>query len=376
MEKIVYISDFHSIRPSFESTQQETLNWLVEAHVAAEKGDVAFRAEMKENLARYGCKPGKIEKRGHVTKDYLHLDWNSMEVFRLNEHKAGADLGVRLKLYGHHADRIFESFYENVTIPPEDLIHVSCTGYVSPSGAQKIVSKKQWGKETTVTHAYHMGCYGAIAALRIGKGLLFSDVDKERTDIVHTEICSIHANPSHHKADQLVSQSLFADGFIKYSLLKQAFKPAIKVHVVREELIPDSVYGMTWNVGERNFEMSLAREVPVLIARALTGYLERLSESSPWTFDELCKQAIFAIHPGGPKILQHVQELLKLSNKQMMYSEAVLQKMGNMSSATIPHVWNDILNKEPDRTPIVSLAFGPGLTICGAIMEVSCGGRQ
>lgn len=371
----MYIVNFQSIRPDYETTQQETLDWLVEAHVAAENGDESFREEMKAKLARYGCKPGKIEKRGHVTQDYLHQNWDLMDVYRLNEHRAGVDLGVRLKIYSHHADQIFEQFYKDITDAPQDLIHVSCTGYVSPSGAQKIVSKKQWGQTTTITHAYHMGCYGAIAALRIGKGLLFSEEHKEQTDVVHTEMCSLHANPSHHKADQLVSQSLFADGFIKYSLLRKLSGPALKVHVVREELIPDSLGGMTWNVGERNFEMGLAREVPVLIARALEGYLERLSKSSPWTYSDLCQKAVFAIHPGGPKILQYVQEWLKLSDHQISYSERILQKMGNMSSATIPHVWSDILNAEEDGTPIVSLAFGPGLTICGAIMEVKCGGQ-
>ncbi len=372
----MYVIDFHSIRPAFESNQQETLDWLVEAHVSAEKGDDAFREKIKADFARYGCKPGKIDKRGHVSPDYLHKNWDSMEVFRLNEHSAGADLGVRLKLFEHHADRIFTRFYEQVDVVPEDLIHVSCTGYVSPSGAQKLVSRKQWGQTTTVTHAYHMGCYGAIAALRIGKGLLHSDPHKEQTDVVHTEICSIHANPSVHKPDQYVSQSLFADGFMKYSLVKKAHGPALKVHIVREEQIPDSIYGMTWSVGARNFEMTLAREVPVLISRSLKGYLERLCHSSPWTFEELCKKALFAIHPGGPKILQHIQELLELTNEQISYSVNILQTMGNMSSATIPHVWQDILKNAPDKTPIVSLAFGPGLTICGAIMEVSCGGRR
>ncbi len=199
------------------------------------------------------------------------------------------------------------------------------------------------------------------------KGFLAADLSKNRTDVVHTEICSIHANPSKHKPDQLVSQSLFADGFIKYSLLKKPIDKCIEVKLVREELIPDSAFGMTWNVGERNFEMTLTKEVPVLIARALAGYLDRLSGGNG---KHLCKNALFAIHPGGPKILDHVQKVLELTDKQMEYSYKILQKMGNMSSATIPHIWKEILDEQPDGTVVVSLAFGPGLTICGAVMEV------
>lgn len=367
----MFLTDFYSIRPPYESKQQDTLDWLTKAHITAEKGDEAFATQIQENLARYGCKPDKIETRGHVIADYLHEDWEAMEIYRLHEHGSGVDLGKRMKLYAQHANRVFGQLYEEVTLPPDDLIHVSCTGYVSPSGAQQIVSQKKWGQDTTVTHAYHMGCYGAIVALRLGKSFLAGDEKKQQTDVVHTEICSLHANPASHKPDQLVSQSLFADGFIKYSLVKKTAQPALFVSAVREEQIADSAFGMTWNVGERNFEMTLTKEVPVLIARALTGYLQRLLAGR-----DLLKKAIFAVHPGGPKILQHVQDILELSDTQMAYSYRVLQKMGNMSSATLPHIWKEILANEPEHTPVISLAFGPGLTICGAVMEVSCGGQR
>jgi len=221
-----------------------------------------------------------------------------------------------------------------------------------------------------------MGCYGSIVALRMGKGFLSADPAKLQTDVVHTEICSIHANPAHHQADQLISQSLFCDGFIKYSLVKKIPPKvsSLQVHTVREELIADSLYGMSWNIGGHNFEMTLAKEVPVLIARALQGFLERLARGTRWSLDELCQKAIFAIHPGGPKILHHIQKILNLSDKQMSYSFNILQTMGNMSSATLPHIWKEVLETESEKTPIVSLAFGPGLTICGAIMEIKCGG--
>ena len=46
-----------------------------------------------------------------------------------------------------------------------------------------------------------------------------------------------------------------------------------------------------------------------------------------------------------------------------------------MSSATLPHIWESILAdpEAEDRSLLVSLAFGPGLSISGSIMEKSCG---
>jgi predicted naringenin-chalcone synthase len=131
---------------------------------------------------------------------------------------------------------------------------------------------------------------------------------------------------------------------------------------------------MSWDVVNWGFAMSLSKEVPVLIARTLKGFLERLAAKGKWTVEELCKKAQFAVHPGGPKILLYVQELLALSDFQMKHSFEILRQFGNISSATIPHIWKAILEDPIDQTPIVSLAFGPGLTICGAILEAKCGG--
>jgi len=81
--------------------------------------------------------------------------------------------------------------------------------------------------------------------------------------------------------------------------------------------------------------------------------------------------ALYAVHPGGPKILDRVRDVLALEERQIEASRRVLHEHGNMSSATVPHVWMDIARSadvEPGRA-IISLAFGPGLTLCGNVMR-------
>lgn len=373
------LNGFELIRPEFEAAQEETLEWLVQAHAAShakEKNlsnghpDVArFRKEIREKLWHVGCKPDAIQRRGHVLPDFHHCDWKTMQVYCLEESPAGSNLARRTDLFESHVDQIFERFYPENSLPPDDLIHVTCTGYVSPSGAQKIVSERGWGEKTTVTHAYHMGCYGSIPAMRMALGFLASKGG--RTDIVHTEICSLHANPSLHGLDQLVTQSLFADGFIKYSADNHAEGPHIRVLALQEEIIPDSLKSMTWKAMNWGIQMSLIKEVPVQIVRALDGSLHRLCKKANRFPEKILSEALFAVHPGGPKILQYVKKLLQLKDSQLAHSYSILNSYGNMSSATLPHIWKAILedDKIPPKTPIISFAFGPGLTICSAVME-------
>lgn len=375
------LSDFQIIRPSYEIGQEDALNWLLDAHTEAESrisnaDKESFRKHLSEKLWKVGCKPDRISKRGHMTPDYLHKNWDQMELYRLTHSPEGENLSIRSRHFGKYVDEIFLQYYpEEQACPPDDLIHVSCTGYVSPSGAQKIASLRNWGHQTTITHAYHMGCYASIPAIRMALGFLSYGSNKNRTDIVHTEVCSLHTNPSNHNTDQLVSQSLFADGFIKYSVKRFDENTHLKVLAVHEEIIPASIDAMTWSVAHWGFEMTLAKEVPVHISRFLPQFLKTLAGKSGIALEKLLSEAIFAVHPGGPKILVYIEELLRLKKSQMAYSFEILKNYGNMSSATLPHIWDAVL-RDPQvasNTPIVSLAFGPGLSITGSIMEKICG---
>ena len=373
MSKFSYnITDFKIRPPKYLSSQQHSFDWLIAAHIEAEsnkKGGEdpeAFRRKVTERLYHVGCKPGIIDTRGHELSDFLHEKWDEMMIYRLKEHPQGKGLTARSEFHAAVVDAIFEEFYEGETDPPSDLIHVSCTGYDSPSSGQKIVSKKSWQK-TTVTHAYHMGCYAVIPALRIAQSF------RGKSDIIHTELCTLHNNPSSHESSDLVVQSLFADGFIKYSGFKEmkASQPHFTVLGILEEIIPNSLELMAWHLSDWGFKFVLSREIPVLIAKHLTSYIEHLCEAAFVTPKEMIEKGLFAIHPGGPKILDYAKKWLNLSEDQLLFSRKVLRECGNMSSATLPHIWEAIL-KDPDvlsGTKILSLAFGPGLTIAGAVLE-------
>ena len=197
-----------------------------------------------------------------------------------------------------------------------------------------------------------------------------------RADLIHTELCTLHFNPLNHSPEQLVVQSLFADGHIRYSMrLAEAqediTQAAFEILAVREESVPDSLNDMTWVLSEFGFRMTLSREVPNKIAAALPTFLERLFANGGEHFVEAKQQTVFAIHPGGPRIIDSVQELLELNDSQTLHSRAVLFERGNMSSATLPHIWTKILEAKevPPNTLIASLAFGPGLTIAGGLFR-------
>jgi predicted naringenin-chalcone synthase len=385
------LGDFRSLLPRHRPSQAQTLEWLALAHtraeaqLATEQGrtfdEAEFLESIKRRLGRFGCADDKIATRGHESDDCSHLRWSDMEVYRLSEHAGGEGTRARTKVFGRIASAAFSRLFVEVDSPPRHLIHVTCTGYESPSAAQLLVAAKGWGSRTRVTHAYHMGCYAALPAVRIAAG--FSALEgpssgglgaEARVDIVHTELCSLHLQPLRHEAEQLVIQSLFADGCIAYSVFPDG-RPrgrdaGLAILSQDEWIVPDSAGSMAWFCSDFGMEMVLARDVPEKIARSLSSFVAGLLHQAGQP-SSATENAVFAIHPGGPKIVDQIASTLNLREPQIALSRSVLRERGNMSSATLPHIWQAIARSAAVQTGelVVSLAFGPGLTLSGAVLQ-------
>jgi len=370
----LYLSNFKVVRPHFETDQEVLFEWILKAHAAArqkienwpEQELNRFKDELRANLLSISLGKERIARRGFQIPDCTHDNWDQMQIFNINAKPEGHHLDVRMAFFNESSFEMMQKMYENQKLPPH-LVHVTCTGCISPGPARRLVSQKQQGTTTTVTNAHQMGCYGAIPAIRMAMG--HYAIEKDITDIVHTELCTLHFNPTLHTKEQLMVQSLFADGFIKYSLGAET-PNAFKVLSVVEHVINDTTTKMTWDCSYWGFQMSISKDIPALIRRHLKAFLTQLAKKAGRDEEELYK-AHFSIHPGGPKIIDQIQEALGLSDEQVAHSRAVLLNYGNMSSATMPHVWERLLQdpKVNKEALVVSMAFGPGLSFAGALFE-------
>jgi predicted naringenin-chalcone synthase len=404
------IGDFRILKPRHVGGHGEAVQWLASAHAHAEASragadfdEGGFRNRMERLVTRYGCNSESLSWRGFEMDDFVQTDWSDMRVFDVERDPNGAGMTVRMEVFQEVAERAFDAFYPDPDMPPDlrvqasegnpvawgpqeppqELIHVSCTGYVAPSAPQLLVAKRGWRGRTGVLHAYHMGCYASMPALRMATAFMaspraYSDrtANAGRIDIVHTEFCSLHLNPSEHMPEQLVAQSLFADGHIRYSISAtkendDGMENGFRFLGVHEEILPDTGPAIGWRLGDHGMRIGLSRDVPDLIAGALGGFLENLFASTGIDPREAMQRGLFAVHPGGPRIIDKVAGLLELKPAQVAHSRAVLKACGNMSSATLPHVWAGMLSDEhvPSGTLITSLAFGPGLTLYGAMLR-------
>jgi predicted naringenin-chalcone synthase len=370
------LTRFVATPPRYAITQARSLEWLAAAHAESEAtanhlddaGREKFRARIQRAIGRCACAPDKINQRRHSVADLESFRFDANVLYDLRVHPRGKDATARTQLFAEIVEEYFASTYADEPIPPDELIHVTCTGYVSPNGAQKLVARRGWGEATRVTNAYQMGCYASLPALRIASG--FVATGAQRVDIAHTELCSLHLDPSDHSLEQLVIQSLFGDGLIRYCMVPDQGTRGLRVLALHERVLPESAGAMSWMVSDAAMQMTLARDVPDRVASALRGFTLELLGKAGRDARHL-RGCVLAAHPGGPKIIDRVRDVLELTETQVAASRGVLFDHGNMSSATLPHIWMRILEdpRIPAGTLIPSLAFGPGLTVCGGLLE-------
>jgi alkylresorcinol/alkylpyrone synthase len=390
-------ADFRAVTLRPPIPQDELLDcvahWMTVARcvsrgIESEEEKTATFRSTKKRVEKYCASSEHISQRQVCILDAAETRRNERLEFvsppapykNIFNNPAGKTWEERRVLFEQAALTAFEHCYDSEQRPPDEIIHVTCTGYASPSPVQVFLSQRGWFR-TGVTHAYHMGCYGAFPAIRTACGLLAASYvslpkPKDRIDIIHTEYLSLHVDFLTQEPGNYVINTLFGDGFIKYSAYPlsnflESNKRGLKLLALEERLAPNSLDEMTLRPGTYSFDETVSKNVPDIIYVHIKEFMIDLCRQAGIDFDERKEDLLYAVHPGGPAIVSKTRDALGLDESQMWISREILRQHGNMASATAPHMWQKIVETDaiPTGVKIVSVAFGPGLTVIGAVFE-------
>lgn len=242
------------------------------------------------------------------------------------------------------------------------LITVSCTGSYAPGLDIDLVDSLQLPLNVQRTNIHFMGCYAAFNALKAADAFCKIGADV-KVLIVCTELCTLHFQKEKTE-DNLLANILFADG--SAAVLVEASTTATKFLSITSyfsQLARQGNKDMAWSIGDFGFEMKLSNYVPDVIRSGIKQITTALLSTHNLSLSDIQH---FAIHPGGKKILDAIEQELGLTKEQNKYAYFVLKNYGNMSSPTVLFVLKELfyqLDKHNSDERIVSFAFGPGLTL-------------
>jgi predicted naringenin-chalcone synthase len=249
-------------------------------------------------------------------------------------------------------------------------VTVSCSGFVAPGFDLDLIRDLPLSPGTARTHVGFMGCHGALNGLRVARAFVEAD-PLSRVLLCAAELCSLHYDYRTETA-RILANALFADGAA--ALVATGAAPGADAqldagpwrHVASgSAVLPGSAEAMTWSIGDHGFEMGLSPRVPDVIAAHLRPWLEEWLAAHGLALEGV---ASWAIHPGGPRILDVVESCLRLPPDAATESRRVLEECGNMSSPTVLFIL-DRLRRQGAPRPCVALGFGPGLVVEAALFR-------
>lgn len=235
------------------------------------------------------------------------------------------------------------------------LVITSCTGFYAPGLDVDLIRLLNLPRAIRRTIVGFMGCYAGITGLRTASDIVRADPEA-RVLMINLELCTIHLQQD-APLDRLVASMLFSDGCA--ASLISAKPEGFRLDAFNTILSLDDADKMSWLVEDQGFAMTLDAAIPDRIRDFLTR--------DPKLFDQAASNpnSLWAIHPGGRAILDAVRSALSLSADQIAPARKVLANFGNMSSASVLFVFQELLRNLPhdEARPGGAIAFGPGLTL-------------
>jgi alkylresorcinol/alkylpyrone synthase len=119
---------------------------------------------------------------------------------------------------------------------------------------------------------------------------------------------------------------------------------------------------------DTGFRLMLSTRLPVTIHRRVRDTVAAFLHKQGVTIDDI---AFWALHPGGPRVLEAVAESLDLRPTVVRPTWDVWEQHGNLSSATVLFVLQRIAASVPPPAGTLGMmiAFGPGVTCEMVLLE-------
>jgi predicted naringenin-chalcone synthase len=315
-----------------------------------------------------------IEKRYAAVADFQNVAGSPPFIPREARAEVGPTTSFRSRMYEEESVKVSMRAVEKMlsNIPSFDrssithIVTASCTGFVAPGLDVYLQRALSLSSDVERYHIGFMGCFAAFPALRVAHAIAQSDHDAKIL-VVCVELCSLHYCHA-FDSETIVTNSLFADGAAAVLVSSKPGDGNGSGYLVRSfvsRLIEESGNDIHWRIGDHGFEMTLSMSVPFVIEKNIAALVEDVSRKAGLSSRDV---AHWAVHPGGRAILDKAAQALGKERDEFSSSYKILKQYGNMSSATVLFVLEDLLASSV-RGNVFAAAFGPGLSAESAVLE-------
>jgi len=242
------------------------------------------------------------------------------------------------------------------------VVVVSTTGIATPSLDALVIDRMRLPASVTRLPIFGLGCAGGVLGLARAAALAATMPDKAVLFLV-VELCSLTFRRSDASKSNIVGAALFGDGAAAALLHCRGAGPAVVAS--GEHTWPHSLDIMGWEVAEDGLKPVFSRDIPRLVAGGLGAIARDFLARHRFSLGDIDR---FVCHPGGPKVIDAIEQAYGLTPGALTIARAVLRDFGNMSAASVLFVLERLLAGDSGWNRALLTALGPGFTAGFAVL--------
>ena len=245
---------------------------------------------------------------------------------------------------------------------PEDVDHlyfVTVTGLATPSIDARLVNRMHLRTDLKRSPLFGLGCVAGAAGLARAADAVRAGRN-EIAALLAVELCSLTLQRDDLSVANLIASGLFGDGAAAV-LVGGGDRPGRGPRVVatRSVFYPDTERVMGWDIVDSGFKVVLSPQVPQLVRERVRSDVDAFLVANGFTRRDVRH---WICHSGGPRVLEAFEQALELPRTALQRTWDSLEQVGNLSSASVLFVLDDLLGSREARPGDLGLliAMGPG----------------
>ena len=282
------------------------------------------------------------------------------------------------------AEQAFLSALDEAKIKPSEIdivFSTTVTGLAVPTLEARLAARIGLRPDVKRVPLFGLGCVaGAAGTARMHDYLLaFPD---HVGALVAVELCSLTIQRNDNSVANLVAASLFGDGaavviakganwFAADSRAQSgrhahsgrsgrsgaSGRTGPRVLATKSRIYPDTEEVMGWRIGSDGFKIVLSVDVATVVEKYLGDDVRAFLTDHGLTPEDV---STWVCHPGGPKVIEAVENVLDLPDNALDHTRTSLRNNGNLSSVSVLDVLRANLADPPPAGSFgLMIAMGP-----------------
>jgi alpha-pyrone synthase len=379
---------------------------VIEGFATGTPKHVLRQAEAAKFLTSLNClernqnRIEKIYENTRIETRYLAIDLLSEETIAFSQQRN--TLEARMQMYEKYAFSLADEIARKALLAASDpssavkiedeiglIVFVTSTGFVAPGIDAKLIESLGLRRNIARIPVNFMGCAAAMTGLRVCCDYVRAHPHSKAL-MVCLELSSVNA-VFNDDLNDIIIHSLFGDGCAAAVIGADTVDKLVGrgKFVIKDNfshLVKNTEDGITLGVKDNGITCLLSRHLPDYIENGVGAIVKDFLATHQMTKSDI---DLWAVHPGGTKIIEKVQLSVGLDDEQVADSWEILREYGNMLSCSILFVMERMmlkLNESAAKSAIagnrnqeaiehprpingIAFSFSPGVGVEGILFE-------